>query len=628
MRYTKAIIRALSDKMAFRQAMFNTTNLDKCQVGENGSLEYTNAGVESNVLALSQMVRGGDPRDLVDQIVAKGSTQDLVDLVVLVFAARNTRGGKGEKKLAYVMFLRLYNKAIPGTALALLKLFPHYGYWKDLLQLIKMIKENPAVSKTMKDAFFDTAVKVMADQLVIDMNHLRQSKETTESKPAQISLLAKWLPRENSSLDKSTAVVDALASALFSSVSAGANDGSWQSKSKRMYRKVLSELTAQLALPEVLLAAHREEEIEFGRIASRATMNLRRVFMNQDKHGQLRSKDPKRKDMAERFIEHVVTKGLKGAQIMPHEIVKKIMYQGVVSETEELILDAQWKALRESVVEQIEAALEEGDSLSRLVPLSDVSGSMSGIPMEVSIALGILLSEITHPAFRHMVLTFESKPRWHLLNQSDTIVQKVKSLQRAPWGGSTDFAAAYRLILKQARENKLDRSDMPAMIVFSDMQFDIAQGHYNGGFSVNTRDNMMQDLIKKEFENTASALGWEDPTPTPLVYWNLRNTGGHPVNCETQGAVLLSGFSPSMLKLVMTGKALEAVEVELVDENGETTITKVQVTPQEVLRKMLDDELYDPVRRILATSQEGPLKGWGRESMESQLIDGSSFEVV
>jgi uncharacterized protein with von Willebrand factor type A (vWA) domain len=33
---------------------------------------------------------------------------------------------------------------------------------------------------------------------------------------------------------------------------------------------------------------------------------------------------------------------------------------------------------------------------TRMVPLSDVSGSMSGVPMQLAIALGIGLSEITH----------------------------------------------------------------------------------------------------------------------------------------------------------------------------------------------------------------------------------------
>jgi hypothetical protein len=67
--------------------------------------------------------------------------------------------------------------------------------------------------------------------------------------------------------------------------------------------------------------------------------------------------------------------------------------------------------------------------------------------------------------------------------------------------------------------------------------------------------------------------------------------------------VLLSGFSPSLLKLVMTGNALEEVEVEVVDIDGNVTTEKVRVTPEAILRKMLDDELYDPVRRIMVNGR-------------------------
>ena len=593
--------------MAFQEAIQNQFKAIK--LGENGAPEYTDLGVGSDLLALSQIVRGGNPRRLARRILTSGSAQDVLDLLVLIFVTRNSRGGKGEKTLAYDMFVLVFTKQ-PDTAIALLKLFPHYGYWKDLLHLIKLVKER-AFPESKKEAFFKAAVKIMSDQLTTDMQELQKSKEASEKTAPSISLLVKWLPRENASLDKSTGVVDALAKELFHSAAVGNTsppDGVWQSRPKRLYRKVVSQLTAELSLPEVLLAAQREEEIKFGLVASKATMLLRRVFMNQDKKGNRRSERPERIAMADRFVEQLVTKGLKGSQLMPHEIVQKIM-QNNIGELEEAVFDAQWKSLRESVVAQIqETAQEAGKEPTRLIPLSDVSGSMTGTPMAVSIALGILLSEITHPAFRNMVLTFTADPTWHLLDPSDTIVEKVRSLQSAPWGMNTDFTKAYRMILQVARDNKLQRADMPSMIVFSDMQFDEAQSdsHSFEG-SAPQHGTTIHQIIKQDFKATAEALGWEDSEPTPMVYWNLRNTGGHPVNKNTEGAVLLSGFSPSLLRPVMTGNALDDLEVEVVDANGEISTVKVRVTPESILRKMLNDELYDPVRKVLATFSDGAI---------------------
>merc|ERR1711924_174881 len=48
---------------------------------------------------------------------------------------------------------------------------------------------------------------------------------------------------------------------------------------------------------------------------------------------------------------------------------------------------------------------------------------------------------------KHRVLTFESTPRWHKIPATSSPVEQIRNLQRAPWGGSTNFAAAMDLLL-------------------------------------------------------------------------------------------------------------------------------------------------------------------------------------
>jgi hypothetical protein len=317
---------------------------------------------------------------------------------------------------------------------------------------------------------------------------------------------------------------------------------------------------------------------------------------------------------------------------MPHEIVSTILKNSQISRGMELALDAQWKDLWKQVVEQVKAnAAEEGLEFdpTRMVPMCDVSGSMEGVPMEVAIALGIGISEITNEAFRDMVLIFHESPTWFRLNPTDTIVEKVRCVKRARWGMSTDFEKAYDLILDVCLQNKLRRDDMPCLIVFSDMQFDEARGvtgyRYGSGRTVPSTPRTMFQSIQSKVQKVAETLSWEDSEPTPIVFWNLRNTEGYPVDKDTQGTVLLSGFSPSLLKLVMNGEALKEQEVEVVQENGRVVTEKVRVTPEEILLKMLNDPLYDAVRSILGKSTEGSLKEY--ESLTLTRVDGSS-EVV
>ena len=97
--------------------------------------------------------------------------------------------------------------------------------------------------------------------------------------------------------------------------------------------------------------------------------------------------------------------------------------------------------------------------------LVDVSGSMAGVPMEVSIALGLLVSDLADEPFKHRVLTFESQPRWHKIPSTSSPVEQIRNLQRAPWGGSTNFAAAMDLLLAACVDGNVQAEDVPDLIV-------------------------------------------------------------------------------------------------------------------------------------------------------------------
>lgn len=637
--YRDAVLANTSNSVptAFRDAVFAKIGTKDMQLGENGCLEYTDSGIGSDLLALSQLVRGGDVSRLAEDILERGNANEIVQLLVLNFVIRNTRGGKGEKKLAYDLFL-LVLRYYPDTASALIPMFVHYGYWKDLLLMMEIALDHPNY-EVLKAASFDLighqwqkdvaavgdyenklkAATLAGDEVLMD--------ELKKSGP-NISLLAKWLPREGKALDKKICFVENFAKQVYPgpSSSSGGED-SWKSVAKRKYRKQLTKLTSFLALPEVLLAAHRADEIEIARVASKATKILTRAFLYETKGGTLRpEEDAKRIRLREMFLDVIVEKGLKGGQVAPHEIVATIMKNQNISTGMEMSLEAQWKNLWAGVVKDVKAkAAEEGLDFdpTKMVPISDVSGSMSGTPMEVAIALGIGISEITHEAFRNMVMTFSERPEWFRFEEGDTIVDKVRKLQRAPWGMNTDFAKAYDLVLKVCEDNKLGREDMPCLIVFSDMQFDQA--------CTGSR-NTMFDHIRSRVKTVAEKLGWEDSEPSPIVFWNLRNTGGHPVGKDTEGTVLLSGFSPSLLKLVMNDEALKEEEVEVVQKDGTVVTEKVRVTPEQVLQKMLADSMYDPIRKILGSSREGALVDYEYFIQDTnvgieQAADGD-FELV
>jgi hypothetical protein len=236
--------------------------------------------------------------------------------------------------------------------------------------------------------------------------------------------------------------------------------------------------------------------------------------------------------------------------------------------------------------------------LSRVVPMADVSGSMSGTPMFVAIALGILASEVTHESFRDKVLTFHERPSWHDLSGETSFVQKVLNLAQAEWGGSTDFYAAMQLIADVVREKKLGAGEIPDLLVVSDMQFNEA---VEGGCSAMRCSSwsLAQSNIKRMFTALGLELHGRPLDPPQIIFWNVRaDTVGYPAAADDKGVMMLSGFSPALLKFVLSGE-MEEEAIVGVDSAGNAVKEKKQICPREALRKVLYDSGLDDVRNAL-----------------------------
>ena len=280
----------------------------------------------------------------------------------------------------------------------------------------------------------------------------------------------------------------------------------------------------------------------------------------------------------------------------------------------------------------LRAGLPRHVDLGKLVPLVDVSGSMCGTPMEAAIALGILVSELSHPAFRHRALTFESRPNWVDLSGCAKIADKVRCLQRAPWGGSTDFEAACEMILQAAQAARLKPDEVPDLIVFSDMQFNEANGDrcgygggifggYGGGHGGGCNWETHHERLTRRFAEVGRAVCGEPYAAPRIIYWNLRgDTAGFPVAADEPNTQLLSGFSPSLLKLVLSGKDIVADETEVTMPDGTVKLVREGPTPAETVRAALDDEAFDAVRLALAAVKHGPLAAYTFEKDELVVV--------
>jgi hypothetical protein len=582
--------------------------------GENGCPEWTDVGVcDYRVAFFFKLMRGLSQEDsniMISNIIAsatvKSDIHGFVDLFCLMWQTRDIRGGKGEKELFYNFFMKMYEE-FPGTCIRQLSLISHYGYWKDCLALLGKIYDFQ-VEGVDYTPLVDAIYGLMVEQFKKDMNTLEKSKK--DGTVPILSLLGKWLPRQGKVYDRKLdfcrnfVLVFGL---LNTSTVSNPRSMNW---AMMKYRRMCAELNKVLRVPEVMMAGRRWGEIKFSDVASRCMLKCRKAFMNElletipgqayDITGDRYPQDPDRIACRANLVKALTDKGLHGKVLMPHEIVTKIGPYVPISRVEKIVLQKQWEAIIAGVRENIETTVESmgiasgtGTSsinLGNLVPLVDVSGSMTGIPMEVAIAMGLIVSEMANPAFRHRFMTFSEKPTWVNVTDCTDIYSKVLKTRSAPWGYNTNLEKAMCLICNVVRANRLSADHVPDLIVFSDMQFDKARNS-------NREWATMHRVIVQMFADVGRDICGKPYDPPTITYWNLRSgTVGFPVQADTPGVRMISGFSPALLKLILSGEPMETDETVMDKATGEMATRTRRVTPYETFRKAMDDPLYDPVR--------------------------------
>ncbi len=547
--------------MAFVQAM---NSQDTTKVGINGADVYTEEGVGDYRVSLFTMLNRGLEADYiknyVTKIFARKINDEMRDMFVMAFQTRDVRGGKGERRLFY-NFINVLYEHDKEMVHKMIHLIPEYGCWRDMWEILKVIPElESTIFNITKKQFGDDLYRCHSNQL------------------SKMSLLAKWLPREKSGN------YPGLARKIANFIYIAEN-----SERKRIvrYRKDTSMMNKALKTVEINMCSKSWAEINPETVPGRCLKNHNKAFLNEPvKKSYIQSlRYPESEDRMEcrkhfqEFIE-ALAKGEKKAHganvVMPHELVVKAL-SCHTSEDELGINQGQWVSIRDETLKL--------GGLGKCVPMCDFSGSMNGLPKLISLALGILVSEINHSAFKDHILTFDAEPRWHSFAEFSTLKEKLNSIKGSLGQGlNTNFYKACTRILDKMVQHKVPVGEEPEdLIVFTDMGFDAANQEYRYyGNNVVPKWDTQIEKIRNEFKMAGEELwgegnGWKAPR---IVIWNLSaNYKDFHAKADQEGVVQLSGWSPSMLKALQKG----GIQV---------------ITPYLGMRAILDDERYDEVRKV------------------------------
>lgn len=390
-----------------------------------------------------------------------------------LFYSRDVRGGQGEREV-FRTFIRHLAETRPDVIKNVVHLIPEFGRWDDLYALVGTPLEVDAFA-TMKTQWL---------------------QDIKTDKP---SIMAKWLKSVNTSSKESVAlgIKTAKAFGLHAAV----------------YRKALSKLRTNINVIEKLMSAGEWAEVNYSHVPSQANMKYGKAFMKHD--ADRRSAYFAALERGDADVK------INATTQFPYEIVKRVLH----GQTDD-VAEAMWKAQPDYF---------NGVEENSLV-VADVSGSMTGLPLEVCMSLAIYTAERNKGVWKDKFITFSEKPSIQTL-KGDTLSVRVANLERAEWNMSTNIQAVFQRILEVAvRENVAPSEMVKRLYIVSDMEFD---GACRG----------VSKTLFNTIRDAYAAKGFELPE---LVFWNVsaRNVQ-FPMSIDDRGFINVSGCSPSIFKSIV-----------------------------------------------------------------------------
>lgn len=254
--------------------------------------------------------------------------------------------------------------------------------------------------------------------------------------------------------------------------------------------------------------------INYEHVPSRANLVYSKAFLRND--------NSRRQDFLAKA--EAGTASIKASVLYPHEITRKSL--------SDASMEALWKALPDYM---------ESSEKFNILPIVDVSGSMSdSVPgtkvtcMDIAIGLGLYAAEHNRGAYKDILCTFDSRPVFHKLTGT-TLASRVRETIRLPWGMTTNLQAVFDKILSNSI--RANTEDLPKVIlIISDMEFNECDSSYMTNYQ----------LINQKYASASISM------PT-IVFWRVNTIlTQQPVTKDECGTILINGYSPSILKHILS----------------------------------------------------------------------------
>jgi hypothetical protein len=340
-------------------------------------------------------------------------------------------------------------------------------------------------------------------------------------------LCAKWMPRKGDDAKKLRAYM--------------------QIKPKT-FRKLLVESTNVV---ETAMCAKDYSAVDYSKLPSLASSRYQKAFQRNDVSGY------------NAYIDKLESgeSTINAGAVYPYDVIKSLVNGNV------RVANAQWKALPNY--------LSEGDT-SGILPVVDVSGSMlSSVGsvkstltcLDVAISLGLYLSERMEGKFKDAFITFSETPQLQVV--SGSLSDRFSQMSKSKWDMTTNLESVFDLVLGQAVKFNLEQKDMPStVLILSDMQFNRC---------IRDSKSNVLEMMKLQF----AEAGYKMPK---VVFWNLNSSlmaGQSPVQVNDEDTALVSGFSPAIMKAILSASEYEE---------------EIPLSPEVLMAEVVNSERYANIK--------------------------------
>lgn len=486
-------------------------------VTENGAIAYKTSGKKLTDFNFKISYYRNHPEKAKNDFCdLMESCESMETIARYIFYIGDIREGLGERNLFKICLKEFLKYLSEEIIEKILKLIPEYNRWDSLWKLV-----------TDDEELFNEVLSIINNQLLFDL--------TNQEKGKSVSLIAKWLPSENASSEKTKQMARKIYRGLH--------------LTSKEYRVVLSTLRKYIDVTERKMSLNQWNEIEYKNVPSKANLLYSDSFLRHD--------EERRKAYIESLKQGKAK--INSSVIYPYEIIDKYSsmmdYKQKVEEYNE-IYEQMWKSLPKL-------------NIKNTLVVRDGSGSMlwskvgNTTPLSVATSLAIYLSENNSDEWKNKFVTFSNQPKIVDLSDCKTLKDKINKTYKYDDCSNTNIYATMRLVLDTAIKNNVKQEEMPEMIlIISDMQFD---GHL---FNMS---GSLFDNIKIQFE----CAGYKLPK---ICFWNVAGSYSNtiPLQENEYGLILCSGFSINIVKMFLSG----------------------EINPYKILLDTINSKRYDPIGEI------------------------------